>query len=138
MNEKYGLYALFSMRYTNSPIHDFTTWKRRIVIKIVDFFHEFYQSLYRTFSKENNAFVFFPTICNSSIKISCSAHAKIIICHSVMFLLIHNMKYPIMYCSSDIHMKCIISCYFHIMNQNNHFIIYDLKYGFKRKKICML
>ena len=72
MNEKYGLYALFSMRYTNSPIHDFTTWKRRIVIKIVNFFHEFYQSLYREFSKENNAFVFSPTICNSSIKKSCS------------------------------------------------------------------
>ena len=66
------------------------------------------------------------------------AHAKIIICHSVMFLLIHDMKYPTIYCSPSIQIKSIISCYFHIMNQNNLFIIYNLKYGFKRKKIRML
>ena len=95
--EKDGLYALFSMRYTNSPIHDFTTWKRRIVIKIVNFFHEFYQSLYRKFSKENNAFVSSPQFAILQSRYHAQAHAKIIICHSVMFLLIHNMKYPIMY-----------------------------------------
>ena len=97
MNEKYGLYALFSMRYTNSPIHDFTTWKRRIVIKIVNFFHEFYQSLYRKFSKENNAFVSSPQFAILQSRYHAQAHEKIIICHSVMFLLKHNMKYPIMY-----------------------------------------